>query len=46
MDPAAEAAISTGNDAFAADGVGKTQDALRDEFRMLDHIGRMADDSG
>ncbi len=46
MDAAAETAIGRGDDALAADQVGKAQDALGDQFRVFNDIGGMADDTG
>ena len=46
VDPAAEAAIGRGDDAFAADDVGKAQDAVGDQLGVLDDVGGVADDSG
>ena len=46
VDAAAEAAIGTGNDVLAADDLGVAQDAVGDELRVLDEVGRMADDAG
>src|ERR1700744_3526990 len=46
MNASAEAAIGAGDNAFAADAVGETQNALRHEFGMLDDVGGMADDAG
>src|ERR1700759_2220737 len=45
MNAAAKPAIGRGDHALAADALGEAQDALRDEFRMLDHVRRMADDA-
>ena len=41
-----EAAIGTGNHPFAPDDAGKLLDALRDQFGMLDEIGRRIEDPG
>ena len=46
MDAAAEAAIGRGDDPLAADQIRKAQDALGDQFGMLDDIRCMADDAG
>jgi len=35
-----------GDHVLAADDVGKANDPIGDETRMLDHVGRMADDAG
>jgi len=45
VDPAAEAAIRTGNNVLATDYRGIAQDTVGDELRMLDKIGGMADDA-
>src|ERR1700757_1106837 len=45
MDAAAETAIGRRNDPLFADKVRKPDDALRDEFGVLDDIGGVADDA-
>jgi len=45
VNAAAEPAIGRGDDPFAADEVGKTQDALGDQLGMLNDIGGVADDT-
>src|SRR5215510_14060349 len=40
-----EAAIGPGNDVLAADQLGEPHDPLGNEGRMLDDIGRVADDT-
>src|SRR6516162_7170637 len=41
----AKTAIGAGNDALAPDDVGEAADSLRDEFGMLDIIGRGVEDA-
>src|SRR4030095_10092128 len=43
MGAAAEAAVGARDDALAAHALREAPDALRDELRVLDHIGRMGD---
>jgi hypothetical protein len=43
VQPAAEATVGAGNDIFATDQVGETQDALRYQLRMFDDVGCMTD---
>ena len=40
------AAVGAGDDVFAADDVGESDDAIRYQFRVLDEVGGMADDTG
>ena len=46
MDAAAQPAIGRGDDPLPADEIGKAQDALGDQLRVLDHVGGVADDAG
>ena len=46
MHAPAEPAIGRGDHALAPDQVGKPHDAFGDQFRVLDDIGRVADDAG
>src|SRR5437870_8992962 len=46
MRAAAEAAVATGNDVLYADALSEALDALRDELRVLDDIGRMGHHAG
>ena len=46
MHTPAKAAVRAGDNVFAADHRGETRDALGHEFRVLNQIGRVADDAG
>src|SRR6185369_2854790 len=46
MDAAAEAAVGAGDQVFPADDLGERDDAVGHQLRMLDEIGRVADDAG
>ena len=43
--PLRETAIRTGNHILASDKSGQPDDAFGDQFGMLDHVGRVADDA-
>jgi len=45
VDPAAEAAIRTGNNVLAAGNRSVAQDSVSNELRVLDKVGSMADDA-
>jgi len=45
VDPAAEAAIRTGNNVLAAGNRSVAQDSISDELRVFDKVGGMADDA-
>ena len=45
MDPAAEAAIRTGNNVLVAGNRSVAQDSVSDELRMFDKVGGTADDT-
>jgi hypothetical protein len=45
MDASAEAAIGAGNDILAAHHLSEGQDAVGDEFGVLDDVGGVADDT-
>ena len=46
MDAAAQAAVGAGDDVFSADDFSERDDAIGYQFRVLDEIGGMADDTG
>jgi hypothetical protein len=46
MDAAADPAIGRGDDALPADEIRKPNNALGDEFGVLDDVGSMTDDAG
>ena len=46
MDAAAEAAVGAGDDVFLADDFSERDDAIGDQFRVLDEIGGVTDDAG
>jgi hypothetical protein len=41
-----EAAIRTSHHSFTADDIGVANQAVRHQFRMLHHVGHVADDAG
>ena len=41
-----EAAVGAGDDVVAPDDPGEPDDALGDQLRVLDQVGRVADDAG
>src|SRR6516165_9875972 len=45
VNPAAEAAIRTGNNVLAAGNRSVAQDSVSDELRVFDEVGGMADDA-
>src|SRR5215475_6924103 len=45
MNAPAKSAIGRGDHALAPDALGETQNPLRHQLWMFDHIGRMADDA-
>ena len=45
MDPATEAAIGAGDDVLAPHHSGEVEDAVCDDLRVLDDVGRVADDA-
>ena len=45
MDAAAQAAVGAGDDVFLADDFSERDDAIGYQFRMLDEIGGVADDT-
>jgi hypothetical protein len=46
MHSPAETAVGAGDNVFSADDVGESDDAIRYQFRVLDEVGGMADDTG
>jgi len=44
MDAAPQAAVGAGDDVFPADDFSEGDDAVGDQFRVLDEIGGVADD--
>src|SRR5260370_41863783 len=45
-DPSAKAAVAAGDDVVAADEVGVTDDALRNQLRVFDEVRFRLDDTG
>jgi len=46
MDAATQAAVGAGDDVFLADDFSERDEAVGDQFRVLDEIGGVADDAG
>ena len=46
MDAAAQAAVGAGDDAFLADELSKRDESIGDQFRVLDEVVGVADNTG
>ena len=46
MDPSAKAAVRTGDDVLASDGLGEGDEPVGDEFRVFHDVGGVADYAG